>query len=325
MGRSAKTFDAANWIVDAFSTDDDRALYLETLKNTGDPAFSDVEDLSIFVDGKLILDEELAGSKDDSMIWIIIGAVGGFVLLLLLIVYLYCRRKGKGKLEDGKEATTAVSNTDAQHGFAAEIMVDRHQDDVSTLGDPVFGHGAMLLTGGERDERTASVGDDYDYAKQYLKPHGSTEESARSPLGLVDSSAPTRQSFGISGFSKPGVGPMGASVFSDDASFEQQYGHFDRSTKVDVVVPPGKLGMVIDTPNGGVPVVHAIKSESVLADRVHVGDRLISVDGEDVTGMTAVQVSKLISLKSDQQRLLVFVRNRTRNEESIPLDTQPDQ
>jgi len=56
--RSAKTFDAANWIVDAFSTDDDRALYLETLKNTGDPAFSGVEDLNIDVDGKLILDED---------------------------------------------------------------------------------------------------------------------------------------------------------------------------------------------------------------------------------------------------------------------------
>ena len=65
---------------------------------------------------------------------------------------------------------------------------------------------------------------------------------------------------------------------------------------------------VIDTPNGEIPVVHALKSESVLADQVEVGDHLLAVDGEDVTGMTALEVSKLISLKSDQPRVLTFGR-----------------
>lgn len=66
---------------------------------------------------------------------------------------------------------------------------------------------------------------------------------------------------------------------------------------------------MIDTPNGGTPVVHALKGESVLADQVEVGDYLLSVDGEDVTGMTALEVSKLISLKSDQPRALAFSRS----------------
>ncbi len=59
-----------------------------------------------------------------------------------------------------------------------------------------------------------------------------------------------------------------------------------------------------------VPVVHAIKTESILSTSVQVGDRLVSVDREDVTAMTAVQVSKLISLKSDKKRVLAFVRIR---------------
>lgn len=104
------------------------------------------------------------------------------------------------------------------------------------------------------------------------------------------------------------LGRMGESLFADDASFEQQFAQPEE--RFDVVAPAGKLGMVIDTPNGGFPVVHAIKDTSVLSDRVRVGDRLLSVDGDDCTAMTAMQVSKLISLKSEKPaRVLVFARS----------------
>ena len=110
------------------------------------------------------------------------------------------------------------------------------------------------------------------------------------------------------------IGQMGDSLFADDSSFEQQFAELE--DRFDVVAPAGKLGMVIDTPNGGVPVVHAIKDTSVLADRVRVGDRLVSVDGEDCTTMTAMQVSKLISLKSEKPaRVLMFVRTRANTPE----------
>ena len=100
---------------------------------------------------------------------------------------------------------------------------------------------------------------------------------------------------------------MGDNIFADDSSFEEQF--IDPEERFDVVAPAGKLGMVIDTPNGGIPVVHAIKDTSVLIDSVRVGDRLLSVDGEDCIGMTAMQVSKLISLKSNKPaRVLVFAR-----------------
>lgn len=118
---------------------------------------------------------------------------------------------------------------------------------------------------------------------------------------------------------------MGGSLFSDDASFEEQYNseagnggiigveqhqqQHQEEVSIEIIAPAGKLGMVIDTPNGGFPIVHAIKDTSVLADKIVVGDRLVSVDGQDCTSMTAVQVSKLISLKSEQpSRVLVFVR-----------------
>ena len=85
--------------------------------------------------------------------------------------------------------------------------------------------------------------------------------------------------------------------------------------RIEVIAPAGKLGMVIDTPSGGAPVVHAIKETSVLASKVQVGDRLIFVDDEDTTGMTAMQVSKLISIKADNSwRTLVFLRVRARKD-----------
>jgi len=159
-------------------------------------------------------------------------------------------------------------------------------------------------------ERTASGADDYDYAKQFLRTGAAGVDASGRERLLSDSSGPmTRVSSSQSGYSKAGLGPMGASVFSDDASFEQQYsGTDDLEGRFEVDVPPCKLGMVIDTPNGGIPVVHALKSESILADRVAVGDRLLQVDNEEVTAMSALQVSKLISLRSDQPRTLVFSR-----------------
>ncbi len=48
---------------------------------------------------------------------------------------------------------------------STEILVEP-QDDVSTLGDPMWGQGGMIMGGMDKDEVTASVGDDYDYTKQ---------------------------------------------------------------------------------------------------------------------------------------------------------------
>lgn len=99
--------------------------------------------------------------------------------------------------------------------------------------------------------------------------------------------------------------------FSDDSSFEEQYQ--DGEIQIKVRAPPGKLGMVIDTPSGGIPIVHAIKESSVLASEVKVGDRLLSVDGEDCTGLSAMQVSKLISQRAENpSRVFVFSRSRGR-------------
>jgi hypothetical protein len=313
--------DTVQWVRNAFNSEADNVAFIQRLLSSDVTAFQSIESISVLVEGENPLPEDPNGNDNDggggssSNIGIIAGAAAGGAFLLGIIGWVLLRRnsdtnnENDPKMKEGQQDTDAVSaSVDPRMGFQAEIIVDNRADDVSTLGDPVFGPGGMGFLGLDRDEPTASIGDDYDYTKSYLQQGGSGLASvadSRSRLHSTDS-GPT--SANTSAFTKLGAGPMGQSVFSDDASFEQQFSEPDEKFEIDV--PPGKLGMVIDTPHGGIPVVHAIKSESILADRVRVGDRLVAVDGEDVTAMTAVQVSKLISLKADQQRLLTFVRAR---------------
>ena len=97
-------------------------------------------------------------------------------------------------------------------------------------------------------------------------------------------------------------------IYSDDATFDQAYGGV-REELLDIYAPAGKLGVVIDTPDDGAPVVHAVKDSSPIADKIKVGDKLVAVDDEDVRAMTAIKVSKLISRKSaNTSRKLTILR-----------------
>ncbi|CAJ1945124.1 unnamed protein product [Cylindrotheca closterium] len=73
-----------------------------------------------------------------------------------------------------------------------------------------------------------------------------------------------------------------------------------REELIHVFAPPGKLGVVIDTPSDGASFVHAVKPTSIIADRIKVGDKLVAVDDEDVRKLSAINVSKLIGKKSSQ-------------------------
>jgi C-terminal processing protease CtpA/Prc len=90
------------------------------------------------------------------------------------------------------------------------------------------------------------------------------------------------------------------------------FGSVARNEQVlDVIAPAGKLGLIIDTPNEGPPVVYAIKDSSILGERVCVDDRLIAIDDIDVRNMTAIEVSKLISSRNAHpERKLTLLRKK---------------
>lgn len=139
---------------------------------------------------------------------------------------------------------------------------------------------------------------DYDYSKAF--PGDSSLSSAGGTIGDL-----TRGTLGT-----PGPSP---SLFSTEESFDKIYSSANanvKETMFEILAPPGKLGVVIDTPDDGAPIVHAIKDTSVIADKIKVGDQLVAVDGEDVRTMTAIKVSKMISKKSKNPiRKLTILRS----------------
>ena len=145
---------------------------------------------------------------------------------------------------------------------------------------------------------------DYDYTKAYGGGGDTSVSSAGGTFGSVSNMLGAGQTLTTG---RDGM----ASSFSDDGSFgDAAYRDSNaREEVIDIYAPPGKLGVVIDTPDDGAPVVHAIKDSSVIADKLQVGDKLVAVDDEDVRTMTAIKVSKLISRKSaNATRKLTIIR-----------------
>ena len=76
-----------------------------------------------------------------------------------------------------------------------------------------------------------------------------------------------------------------------------------------VVAPAGKLGVILDNPDDGAPVIHTVKDTSPLLGMIAIGDRLVQIDNVDVSGFTPAQVVQLLSTKSNNpERLLTMLR-----------------
>jgi hypothetical protein len=75
-----------------------------------------------------------------------------------------------------------------------------------------------------------------------------------------------------------------------------------------VYAPPGKLGLILDSPDPGPAMVYKCKTWSPIRDMVRNGDRIVAVDDVDVRAMHAVRVSKLLSGTSHRTRKIAVVR-----------------
>jgi C-terminal processing protease CtpA/Prc len=77
----------------------------------------------------------------------------------------------------------------------------------------------------------------------------------------------------------------------------------------DVDVPPGDLGLALGTCEEGVAIVATLTKFSPLTDKVKVGDRLVALDGKDISTMIATTIKRLlVSKEFNQNRRLTFAR-----------------
>lgn len=134
---------------------------------------------------------------------------------------------------------------------------------------------------------------DYDYTRSYgAGQDGSVVSSAAGTMG--DTVTPSVTTAVLNRMSDPRA-----------SSSSQQFSGSSR--QLEIVAPSGKLGVVLDASDDpgdpiSCPVVHTVKDNSPLMGQLRVGDKIIALDDQDVRGMTAMQVSKLISMKSSNPR-----------------------
>ena len=73
-----------------------------------------------------------------------------------------------------------------------------------------------------------------------------------------------------------------------------------------ITAPPGKLGILLSNAKSGKVGTHvsAVRSTSVLAGKVHIGDIFESIDGQDVTLKTSKEIMNIMASRSEHEREL---------------------
>eukprot|EP00529_Nitzschia_sp_RCC80_P003122 CAMPEP_0113482194 /NCGR_PEP_ID=MMETSP0014_2-20120614/22793_1 /TAXON_ID=2857 /ORGANISM="Nitzschia sp." /LENGTH=1111 /DNA_ID=CAMNT_0000375703 /DNA_START=183 /DNA_END=3518 /DNA_ORIENTATION=- /assembly_acc=CAM_ASM_000159 len=78
--------------------------------------------------------------------------------------------------------------------------------------------------------------------------------------------------------------------------------------KTKIIAPPGKLGIILaNKSDSRGTVVSGVRETSVLVDQISQGDRIVAIDGEDVSRMTVSEITTIMSRKSEYERTLTVL------------------
>ena len=115
----------------------------------------------------------------------------------------------------------------------------------------------------------------------------------------------------------------------DESAFEhltssQGNGSSHSEKMIQIIAPPGKLGVVVDTPpSGGCAYVCEIKNTCPIRNEIQLEDRIIAVDRDDVQKMSAVDVSKLLAKRSRNEERKITVLRRAKGPSDSASSSQP--
>lgn len=283
-----------NLIQDPFNTITERNNYITFLKGT--PSIDPVAEA--FAELTKVNPPELFSEKEKvSTVAIIAAAAGGVALVILVTIFVIWRRRRGVSQEVDADYDPRRRKDPLPSSDGGSTMVEPNQQGIYNTQQSIIGN------------RYGGPGSIATEDPMYQFNHGYEDQTLVSNTDATFDDA-TRQSTKFSADDSV-LGPGGGqSIFSDDQSFENFRNRGGRKEELlEIYAPAGKLGVVIDTPDSGAPVLHRIKETCPIADKLRVGDKLIAVDDEDVKGMTAVEVSKLISLKStNHKRKFTIIR-----------------
>lgn len=272
--------DVDKYVSAPFDTDQEKQSFVDYLRNSDCKEFKYATSVTLILPPSSNSVESYSSRPANTGLIVGIAAAAvAFAMLVALFAYMKIKARRSYRYQDD-EKVLAVLEEQPTHDYASEIGM-RTSADISTLSDPVP-LGAVAPA--SRDGSTAgSFTLDYDFQKAY-------QASVSEMSGGSHHDTASRDYFS-----------------TDDGSLEAQY---VADEQVEVIAPSGVLGLILETNEDGIPIVNNVKASSVLTGQVHVGDRLLSVDGQDVTVMLASDVSKLIAFKKHKpERRLLFARS----------------
>ena len=322
----------------ALDTASERTLYLQSLIQEL-PAFEEVESVRRTNETSNGGGASSSSSSSSGSMGVIVGIVVAVVVVVGIgLIFFLRRRRGQQEQHGSKKQTskdqhksslpqeptqssadphyvlptTSSQPTSPQQQqqqqqqqvhWTNEITVNIEEcDDISTLE---VGTLPDMATGRVYDDPTATI--DINQLKYQIEQDDDDDEEGATAFSKWSKMVAKGSSLSI----------LDA---NDDDSFEAQFAtdildvdDDDRGTKVKPFVvealPGIRLGMAIETGNNlGAPYVKTIREESPFRDSVKVGDLVIAINQQDVTGMNAMAVSELMRRKQDQRRKIVFVR-----------------
>jgi hypothetical protein len=291
--------------------------YLAALKDSSDKSFANVDSVSVTPVTDMTRVEDPTDNKPE-MALIIGSGVAGITAVCLAACFLVRRRTYK--MQQG-----TLDNKGDDSSTTTDIYVDNESKSTSSKNSfpnwlsvaDRFGSTKQSSSDSTESTKGSTSGIPFPAASDVDVENRSTSSLTDRPtycLGEADEESIGETTFSsiTSGFSFPAADwSLPPTRLSDECTVSSSWTKENDTsvTEFEVRAPAGGLGIVLETPNGGVPRVNHINRNGPLAGRVRLNDRLVAVDSRNVTSMTAAAVSRLIASKKDNAvRELIFAR-----------------
>lgn len=307
-----ESHDWNRYIEGPFDAQSEKDNFMSFLRDLGCPLYSNVGDLSISNPRSAISNDSDSNKSSNATAGLIAGVAIALVALLLLVALaLYLRARRNNRQRDGGKPLifthAARSDDEDDHAvFSPEIGVNNAtNNEVSTLGDPLPENTSRRSQNEQSTLGSSSL--EYDFQKAFLENQSTVASDAVDETVDNDDHAPT--------LSFSGIIKGGQAFESENESLTT--GGFSLEEQFEVVAPPGQLGLILQSSKDGRPSVHKVKATSVLNHVVKVGDRVLSVDGEEVMEYNANRVSRIIASKAGKDRIIRLSRPIDRNNSTV--------
>ena len=198
---------------------------------------------------------------------------------------------------------------------SAESVDSHHSRDSRRSRGSRYSHRSTRSYISQMSEQSRSVANDLLRLEMQLAMVGSAGvpglEGGSSSVGGI-----ARNTRSLSSRSTPPVTTPLSSVPSTASGTGARRMATARRSRITIQAPAGRLGIILaNKADARGTVVSGVRSNSALVDRITPGDRIVAIDGEDVSLMTVSEITTIMARKGDFERTLTVL--------TTPRHTEP--